>query len=102
MPPHIPESHAATIGTLVQWIAKQPESLEDESSLMKDILIGTTGSGLKTYTKADSPRIHVPKQRRRPLYEFTHNAINHMADVKAYNKLAKSYYWPTMKRDVRS
>jgi hypothetical protein len=102
MPPHIPESHTATIGTLVQWIAKQPESLKDESHLMKDILIGTTDSGLKTYTEADSPRIYVPKQRCRPLYEFTHNAINHMADVKTYNKLAKSYYWPTMKRDVRS
>jgi hypothetical protein len=25
-----------------------------------------------------------------------------MADVKTYNELAKSYFWPTMKRDVRS
>jgi hypothetical protein len=64
MLPHIPEPNAATIGTLVQWIAEQPESLEEESSLMKDILIGMTDFGLKTYTEADSPRIYVPKQRR--------------------------------------
>ena len=42
MPTYIPDLHASTIGTLVQWIAKQPESLEEESSFMKDILIGMT------------------------------------------------------------
>ena len=31
-----------------------------------------------------------------------HNAINHMADVKTYSELAKSYYWPTMKHNAHS
>ena len=70
---------------------------------MKDIRVGTTNSGLKIYTEADTPRIYIPKSRRRPLhvYEFQHKAIHHMTSVKMYNKLAKSYYWPTMKCDVR-
>ena len=63
MPPHIPESDAETIGTLMQWIAKQPESLEEKSSLMKDIFIGMTDPRLQTYTKAHMPRMYVPKQR---------------------------------------
>ena len=33
MPPHIPESHAATIGTLVQWIKEQPGSLDKDRDL---------------------------------------------------------------------
>ena len=101
MPPHIPDSHAATIGTLVQWAAEQPESLEKERELVIDSRIGTADSGLRTYTPADMPRIYVPERRRRPLFDFIHKAINHMAALKTYNELSKSYYWPTMKRDSR-
>jgi transposase-like protein len=101
MPPHIPESHAATVGTLVDWAAEQLASLEKDKGSMIESRIGTADSGLKTYTPGLSPRIYVPEQRRRPLYEFTHNAINHMAALKTFNELSKSYYWPTMKRDVR-
>ena len=101
MPPHIPESHAATIGTLVQWIKEQPGSLDKDRDSMIESRIGTADSGLCTYTPGDTPRIYVPEPRRRHLYEFVHKAINHMAALKTYNELAKSYYWPTMKRDTR-
>ena len=41
--------------------------------------IGTADSDLRTYTQADMPRIYVPERRRRPLFDFVHKAINHMA-----------------------
>ena len=101
MPPHVPEMHAATVGTLPQWIAEQPGSLETERDSLIASRIGTTDSGLTTYTPDDMPRIYVPVNRRRPLYEFQHNHINHMATLKTFNELAKTYFWPHMKRDVR-
>ena len=101
MPPHVPEMHAATVGTLIQWIAEQPASLEKERDLLISTRIGTTDSGLTTYTLADSPRIYVPIDRRRPLYEFQHDQINHQATLKTFNELAKTYFWPHMKRNVR-
>ena len=55
--------------------------------------IGVTDSGLRTYTPANLPRIYVPEGRFLPLYEYIHKAINHMAALKTYNELTKSYYW---------
>ena len=89
MPPHIPDEHAATIGTLVQWAAEQPSSLTTDSKYINVRCVGTADAGLKTYIVADVPRIYVPISRRRPLFDYVHDAINHMADLKTYHELTK-------------
>ena len=92
MSPHVPDEHAATIGTLAQWAAEQPNSLTTETKYIGIRHVGTTNAGLKTYTVADMPRIYVPTSQRRPLFDYVYNSINHMADLKTYHKLTKSYY----------
>ena len=87
MPPKVPEQHAATIGTLVQWAGEQPNSLELERAKLINNRFSTLASGLTMYDPADGPRIYVPVERRRPLYEFSHKAINHMGAAITYSEL---------------
>ena len=51
------------------------------------------------YDQADGPRIYVPIPRRRPLFDFVHRAVHHMAANITFNELRKSYFWPTMPKD---
>ena len=90
MPPNVPERHATTIGTLVQWIAEQPSSIESETASLKPAFVRTTDSGLKTYDQPNGPRIYVPIGRRRHLFNFVHKTINHMAATMTLNELKKS------------
>ena len=85
----------------MQWTAEQPASLEKERDSMIESRIGIIDSGLRTYIPAYMPHIYVPEGRRRPIYEYMHKAINHMAALKTYNELTKLYYWPTMKLDTQ-
>ena len=102
MPPNISEEHAATVGTLVQWIVEQTNSLNLEQAKLLNNRLSTLDSGLTMYDPVDGPRIYVPIQRRRHLYEFAHNAKNHMGAAITYSELKKSYYWPTMRKDVHT
>jgi hypothetical protein len=102
MPPNVPERHATTIGTLVQWIAEQPSSIESETASLKPAFVRTTDSGLKTYDQPNGPRIYVPIGRRRHLFNFVHKTINHMAATMTLNELKKSYFWPTMRKDCHA
>jgi hypothetical protein len=49
MPPNIPERHASTISTLVQWIAEQPLAIEAESASLMHTCLSTLDSGLRMY-----------------------------------------------------
>ena len=87
MPPNIPDEHAATIGTLVQWITEQTNLLELESGKLLGNRLSTLNSGLKMYDPADGPRIYVSSKLRRPLYDFAHNSVNHMGAAITYSEL---------------
>lgn len=101
MPPNVPKRHAATIGTLIQWITEQLDSLESEKANITQAHLSTRDSGLKMYDQADGPRIYVPIPRRRSLFDFVYRAVNHMAANITFNELRKSYFWPTMRKDCR-
>ena len=102
MPPNVSKTHAATIGTLVQWIVEQPQSIESEMSSIVSARLHTSDSGLKMYDKGDGPRIYVPVGRRRHLFYFTHKSINQLAANPTYHELSKAYFWPTMRKDSRA
>ena len=59
MPPNIPERHALTIGTLIQWIAEQPLAINTESASLMHTHLSTLDSGFRMYDRADGPCIYV-------------------------------------------
>ena len=95
MPPDIPEQHASTIGALVQWIVEKPPSIEKEAPSIVSARLHTSDSGFEMHDKGYSPRIYVPVERRRYLFDFTHKSINHLAANPTYTESSKSYFWPT-------
>ena len=47
------------------------------------------------------PRIVVPPQTQEALIRFTHERMFHLGHAKVADRLSKSYFWPTLRRDVR-
>jgi hypothetical protein len=50
---------------------------------------------------ARPPRITVPPQTQEALIRFTHEKMFHLGQAKVADRLSKSYFWPTLRRDVR-
>jgi hypothetical protein len=48
-----------------------------------------------------APKILVPKLAREPLIRFTHERMFHLGYTKVTERLSKSYFWPSLRRDVR-
>ncbi len=59
-------------------------------------------NGLYLYAPDNQPpRILVPEGAQEPLIRFTHARMFHLGHAKVAERLAKSYFWPTLRRDVR-
>ena len=48
-----------------------------------------------------APRIFVPPQTRTALIRFTHARMFHLGHTKVAERLARSYYWPSLRADTR-
>jgi hypothetical protein len=83
------------------WIHEQTRDAEFIESLtsLPDI---ACRNGLYLYAPDhESPRIIVPLLVREPLIRFTHARMFHLGHAKVAERLAKSYFWPTLRKDVR-
>jgi hypothetical protein len=59
-------------------------------------------NGLYLYAPDNlAPRIFVPPKARAPLIRFTHARMFHLGHVKVAERLAKSYFWPDLRKDTR-
>ena len=96
------ECWSADVGTLQQWIAEQPATIEAERPDLDASRLSRRDSGLYVYADAAGvQRVYVPLGRRTALFEATHEAIEHLGADKTYRRLAQDYFWPTCRRDVR-
>jgi transposase InsO family protein len=90
------------VPTIVEeWIAEQnkdPAFLQTLNSLPGI----ACREGLYLFAPDDvPPRIFVPPQTREPLIRFTHARMFHLGQAKVAERLLKSYYWPTLRKDTR-
>ena len=88
------------VGTLDDWTREQTASLSKEG-LAGDAHFATRPSGLIIYTGDDGPRVYVPEKRRKPLFKWFHETAGHVAAAKTHSLIAKDYYWPHSRRNVR-
>jgi transposase InsO family protein len=90
------------VPTLVEeWITEQTKDAAFLQSLeaLHDI---ACRDGLYLYAPDNMPpRILVPPGTREPLIRFTHARMFHLGQAKVAERLLKSYFWPTLRKDTR-
>jgi hypothetical protein len=87
--------------TLEEWIREQKRDPLYENALaaMPDTAFRY---GLYLYAPdGAAPRILVPPQTREALVRFTHEQMFHLGEAKVIERLLRSYWWPTIRRDTR-
>ncbi len=88
--------------TVEEWIdeqTKDPQFLAQLASL--DSI--ACRQGLYLYAPDDiAPRILVPMASREPLIRFTHQRMFHLGHAKVAERLLRSYFWPSLRKDTRA
>ncbi len=86
--------------TLEAW--KQAQQLESDFLTSLDSNSLATCNGLTVFKSADFPsRILVPPSLRDTLVSRHHHDLQHVSHPKVLTSLARHYFWPAMKADVR-
>jgi hypothetical protein len=86
--------------SLQDWKAAQLADPACLDSLDPDSLASC--NGLHVYRDPDFPsRILVPSALREPLTRQHHADLHHLAHAKVHTSLARHYFWPSMKADIR-
>jgi hypothetical protein len=87
--------------TLEEWIREQKRDPLYENAVAA--LPGTAfRHGLYLYAPDNAPpRILVPPQTREGLIRFTHEQMYHLGEAKVVERLSRSYWWPTIRKDTR-
>jgi transposase InsO family protein len=87
--------------TLEAWIHAQQLD-EDFDNLLQNIDDKALQQGLWIRAPAnDNPTIIVPLTCQQLLVRDTHQRMFHLSHVKVFAMIRRSYFWTTMKRDVR-
>jgi hypothetical protein len=104
-PPPLLSSFASSRNTtlpssLQDWKAAQLADPTCLDSIDPDSLASC--NGLHVYRDPDFPsRILVPPALREPLTRQHHADLHHISHPKVHTSLARHYYWPSMKSDIR-
>jgi hypothetical protein len=87
--------------TVEEWIQEQSKDPNFLASL-GSIESVACRNGLYLHAPDNcSPRIFVPPNVREPLIRATHSRMFHLGYTKVTERLLKSYYWPSLRRDTR-
>ena len=87
--------------TLEAWIHAQQND-DDFEALLQDIEDKATKNDMWIKAPADdNPTIIVPLTCQELLVRDTHQRMFHLSHPKVFAMLRRSYFWPTMKTDVR-
>jgi hypothetical protein len=93
LPTHLP-------ATLDEW--RQAQKLEADFITRLDPYSLADCSGLTVFKSADFPsRILVPPSLRDALITQHHHDLQHVSHPKVLTSLARHFFWPAMKADVR-
>jgi hypothetical protein len=93
LPTHVPT-------TLDEWRQAQQNEPDFLTLLVPNSL--ALCNGLTLFKDADFPaRILVPPSLREPLTRQHHADLQHVSHPKVFTSLARYYFWPAMKADVR-
>jgi hypothetical protein len=93
LPTHVPT-------TLDEWRQAQQNEPDFLTVLAPNFLV--LCNGLTLFKDADFPsRILVPPSLREPLTQQHHADLQHVSHPKVLTSLARYYFWPAMKADVR-
>jgi hypothetical protein len=90
--------------TLPTTIAAWKQARDDDPAFLADIPLDSllTCDGLSLHKDPDfSSRILVPPSLREALVRQHHADLQHLPHAKVLTSLARHYYWPTIKTDVR-
>jgi hypothetical protein len=88
--------------TVEEWVQEQNKDLHflDQFSGLDGI---ACRQGLYLYAPDDvAPRILVPPLTRTPLIRFTHQRMFHLGHAKVAERLLRSYFWPSLRKDTRT
>jgi hypothetical protein len=87
--------------TVEEWIAEQrrdPEFLQE----LEKFSDAACRDGLYLFAPDSTPpRIFVPPSAREALVRFTHAQMFHLGSAKVAERLCRSYYWITWRKDTR-
>jgi hypothetical protein len=91
------------VPTLVEeWIAEQTKDADEFLQSLEALPDIACRDGLYLYAPDNQPpKILVPPQTREPLIRFTHARMFHLGQAKVAERLLKSYFWPTLRKDTR-
>jgi transposase InsO family protein len=100
LPTPVPTLPTPVPTTLNEWRQAQQNEPDFLTLLAPDSL--ALCNGLTLFKDADFPsRILVPPSLREPLIRQHHIDLQHVSHPKVLTSLARYYFWPTMKADVR-
>jgi hypothetical protein len=88
--------------TMEEWISDQNRDLQflNQFSSLEGI---ACRQGLYLYAPDGiAPRILVPPATRAPLIRFTHQRMFHLGHAKVAERLLRSYFWPSLRKDTRT
>jgi hypothetical protein len=88
--------------TVEEWIGEQNKDLPF-LAYMSSLDGIACRQGLYLYAPDDiAPRILVPPSTREPLIRFTHHRMFHLGHAKVAERLLRSYFWPSLRKDTRT
>ena len=101
-PPGPVSGWCPAVGTLELWLKEQSKSLESEKDNELKAKMTTDETGLLMFAGTDGVnKIYVPAQRREALIQLHHETISHLSAAKTSVSIARYFYWPTLRHDVR-
>jgi hypothetical protein len=88
--------------TVEEWISEQHKDLQFLNQF-SDLDGIACRQGRYLYAPDDTaPRILVPPLTREPLVRFTHQRMFHLGHAKVAERLLRSYFWPSLRKDTRT
>ena len=102
-PPGPISGWSSAVGTLETWLKEQKASLSGEKDPSIAATMSTDETGLLVHVECGGiSKIYVPAQRREALIQLHHESLSHLAAAKTSTSLARYFYWPSLRQDVRS
>jgi hypothetical protein len=97
---HASARHPSLPASLQDWKSAQLADPDCLASIDPDSLASC--DGLHVFRDPDFPsRIVVPLALREPLTRQHHADLHHLAHAKVHTSLARHYFWPSMRSDIR-
>ena len=102
-PPGPISGWSSAVGTLETWLKEQKTSLSGEKDPSIAATMSKDETGLLVHVECGGiSKIYVPAQRREALIQLHHESLSHLASAKTSTSLARYFYWPSLRQDVRS